>query len=886
MSNPDKSYAVFKEIIDDFKDFCTHHGKVSEADTRVKLIDRILKEALNWPEPLLSRENHTEGIKAGYTDYQLRIKGTPYIVVEAKREGIDFILPTASGRRHLKISGIIQTSPEIRISINQVRQYCVDDITIKYAIATNGYAWIIFKSIQPAGKSWKEGFATIYYSPDDIKNNFIEFWKLLSIDSLTEGSIEKEFASLSISSREQHRVINMLYDADLPLTRNRLHAHLGPVIDTFFLDIADKEQVEILESCYVHSRAADSAKRDFDNVINDVIPSFLKHQAEDLLTGKSDSGKFDEEIKGAIRIKSGHLFLLLGGIGSGKTTFIKRYLRLTGSDILHKNALPFYIDLLGPPPESSLLEKYVYEKIIAEIRNKHSDTVRESRKTLKKLYVDKLSLLYESKWKAERLREEDYERSISPYLEKWMEDTVDYVSRLLKLCINRGKAIIFLVDNVDQLDPAYQNKIFLLSQKLTREIGAITILALREESFYATSTQKTLTAYASKKFHIISPRFRKLIENRLNFAINVLRRSEDEMRLILRGGFIMDRNAIIDFLNIIKASIFYKSKSIARFIEAICYGNMRRALDMFNTFLVSGATDADKILRIYKRYGEYNVPLHEFIKSVILQDRLYYRETNDNPVMNIFDCGSERNSSHFTGLRLLKLISSFRDNYSPVARGFIDLSKIIYEFEACFDNREDVIRTLNRMLWWRLLEVNTKSPDSIEGASHIKSTPAGTYYTTWLVKEFPYLDLILQDTPIDGKEIALELTELMKQVDNLSGSEEEKYERTLVRFRRVDRFLQYLKTQEENELSSIGTPINPIFMHAFIPEIIDSFEEKKKWIIIRYKENLEKYHGIIIEEGVEEEEEAEIPGLLDVYDVDENEKKDSPTTESQNQIDE
>jgi hypothetical protein len=65
-------------------------------------------------------------------------------------------------------------------------------------------------------------------------------------------------------------------------------------------------------------------------------------------------------------------------------------------------------------------------------------------------------------------------------------------------------------------------------------------------------------------------------------------------------------------------------------------------------------------------------------------------------------------------------------------------------------------------------------------------------------------------------------------------------------------------------------PVNPIFSHAFMPSSIASFEKQKRWIIARYKENLEKYHGIIIDEAIDEEDEAIIPGLLEVYDIDEN----------------
>ena len=74
-------------------------------------------------------------------------------------------------------------------------------------------------------------------------------------------------------------------------------------------------------------------------------------------------------------------------------------------------------------------------------------------------------------------------RRLSPYLEKWREDVTDYVPRLLKLCEQRGKAVIICIDNVDQLTPELQGSLFLVAQRITRQIDSITILALREETY-------------------------------------------------------------------------------------------------------------------------------------------------------------------------------------------------------------------------------------------------------------------------------------------------------------------------------------------------------------------------------------------------------------------
>src|SRR5205814_6995763 len=132
----------------------------------------------------------------------------------------------------------------------------------------------------------------------------------------------------------------------------------------------------------------------------------------------------------------------------------------------------------------------------------------------------------------------------------------------------------------------------------------------------------------------------------------VLQRTEDEMQVSLPSGIELERAAIADFLTIVQTSIFEHNRNIARFIESICFGNMRLALQMFTTFLASGATDVDKMLSIYRREGSYYVAYHEFVKSIILGDRQYYRE-EQSPIRNLFDCGSQRNSSHFTAIRII-----------------------------------------------------------------------------------------------------------------------------------------------------------------------------------------------------------------------------------------
>src|SRR5712671_1835180 len=159
MAHPDAALEALREIIAAFTAFCDAHGAVSEADTRVKVIDRILKEVCLWPEADITREEHVE---RGYIDYCLQLNNKTLVAVEAKREGLPFTLPLDGTRHSYSLDGTLFTDKNVREAIKQVHGYC-DDAGIRYAIATNGYAWIVFRAIRD-DMPWRKGRAIVFPS--------------------------------------------------------------------------------------------------------------------------------------------------------------------------------------------------------------------------------------------------------------------------------------------------------------------------------------------------------------------------------------------------------------------------------------------------------------------------------------------------------------------------------------------------------------------------------------------------------------------------------------------------------------------------------------------------------------------------------------------------
>jgi hypothetical protein len=844
MTNSESALVALRKIKSDFTEFCNQHGKVSEADTRAQVIDRVLENVLGWPSVAIERERYVRRGPGGekeraFIDYGLQVNSKTLLIVEAKKEGVTFEFPRDIAGKAPKLSGtLLSTKGELKNAISQVREYC-DETGVRFAIATNGYAWIVFRAVRD-DIPWKEGHARVFPSLDYIESHFPEFWNLLSYSEISGGSLTNEFSATHKTSRALHRVSSKLFNADVPLARNRLHGQLGPIIKTFFDDIGELDQIQILKSCYVYSGSLNTTAEDLNLVIRDTVPKLLQDQGtKDLTQDKNSTGSWGQDFSKAITENNGELFLLLGGIGCGKTTFLKRYQKTVGSPLLEQNTYWFHISFLGPPIDPSNVERYIYEQIQLQIRSKYEANKLESRESLKIAFHSKIQALNETLLSGMTPGDSEYEKSLSPHLAKWQEDVTSYIPLLLRsLRGTTSRSVAIFIDNVDQLTPVYQQQIFVIAQGITRATGSITVVALREESYYSPATQKTFEAYATRKFHIASPRFRHLVGNRIKLALDVLTTGTSGVQI--PTTLELDKDSIVRFLLIVEFSIFDDNKNLARFIEALCFGNMRKALQWFSTFLMSGATDVDKMLRIHKEQGGYFVAYHEFVKSIMLSERQYYSEDH-SPILNLFECGSEPNSSHFTSMRLLSLLLQHVSDDSSEGRGYFELSRAMSMFEDIFNNREDFVRTCNRLVKKQLIEANTRSTESILGASHIRATTAGWYYLKYLVSSFSYLDLVLQDTPLNDPAVEAILRASVQKVGNLSDKSD-KVERTNERFSRVEIFLEYLEKEEHRERGTYELNLQSGILGCnWISELRKVFDEQKSYISRRIRENRERF---------------------------------------------
>jgi hypothetical protein len=251
-------------------------------------------------------------------------------------------------------------------------------------------------------------------------------------------------------------------------------------------------------------------------------------------------------------------------------------------------------------------------------------------------------------------------------------------------------------------------------------------------------------------------------------------------------------------------------------------GDLRKAMQMFQQFMISGHTDASKILAITREKSLYTIPVHEFIKSIALGDLRHYH-SDASPLLNLYTISDESRPSHFTKLRLLGLLYYYRNRSSSFGQGFISIDILEREFARIGTSQVDLDESLKALASYSAVENELYEPNAIGKAYRI--TPAGRYYSRDLAARFAYLDLVLQDTPIADPIV----------FEKILSTVEWTYLED--RFTRVHFFVQYLVEEEAREYTAIlHTSEAPPLRRGIGRVLLQEFEKDREMIRRRVAE--------------------------------------------------
>jgi len=792
---------------------------LSESDTRSKLIDAVFIRCLNWQEPDIKREEHED---TGYIDYVFKVRDKTAFVVEAKKQGTYFGIPVSFNfRRKLKVRFVIQDR-SLKDALVKTQTYCSAK-GARFGVITNGLQYLIFEAIR-YGEEWEEGNCLVFYSLDDIKRNFADFWNVLSKDAVEVNSLVERVA-MDTEEIMFFRPIDGVEYRNVIQPRNDLSRYMTPLIRYAFGEITEPEKIDLLKSCYVYQKQFDPVDKTLKSYFSLDMPRVYKgNDIRKIIEEERAAGHFEEYLRKMMQSadqvsQEPMIVLLLGGIGSGKTTFIHRYFNIVLKDDEKRRTVWLYVNFKDAPTNLEAIREYILQSALSDFEHRYEE--------LHKYLKSNLSL-----------------GEISP--------TIESLTKIVKMLKALQYDVYLIVDNVDQhksMSPTFHEKVFLESNSLTKALRIMTIMTLREQTYYRSRMSGVFNAYYIQKFLVSPPEFMQLIRHRLDYALEKLFLPEVEFKKIVQTNLDFGQKNyrdIKDFLSIVRDSLCPQTReriptySPTAFIMKTSGEDMRYALDLFAQFLISGNTKIDEMLDIFRTDGTYTIAYHHFVKSIVLGDYKYFTQ-EFSYLINLFDFDLDYSKSHFLMLRILAYANDHLANESDMGRGYIEINMLKAEAADVKINSRAVEDCLMRLARYGLIVLDTRSLENLENASYFKLTECGHYYLHVLINTFVYLDLVWMDTPIADIDLVKRLRSTL--VDRPVVTDyDDRVADVRRRFERTEAFLQYLKTMEDKELIK-----NPEYLESklckykFVQRMINGYEQQREYILDKMLRRKDQY---------------------------------------------
>lgn len=723
----------------------------NEAQTRFELIDTILTECLGWDRHRDIRvEQRTD---VGFADYILSTSRN-VMVIEAKKQNIFFELPPTQKPALVSIKNLLsKDDTNLASAMNQAKSYA-QDLGISIAVITNGFQYVAFLASRSDGQSPMSGIAAVFTSLEQIVEYFPIFWGYYSRD----GVLNENLANVLLKKTDEdppRRPSSFLDDYPGVYTRNPLQADMMVLSELVLEDLTygDLEQT-FLENCYCETGALSQ----YTSLARGIVSNRYE-QIEDTtsvqIEGVSDKKGIKTDFLEASA--SRRPVILIGDVGVGKTTFIRNLIAANDS-VFEKGDIALHINL----GENAILSNDISGGTLIKIKelllSDYSIDIHED-SFVRAVYSNDLSRLKTSIYKG--LNEAKFAEKEMEELEKRINNDAEHVKKSIDHLVRHGrrnhstKFAIFL-DNADQRNSQDQQEVFLVAHELSSQTLASVFVSIRPETFYLSLKEGVLKAYHPKVYTIEPPRIDLVLKKRIEFALKI---STGEISAPGLESQTVKLTNLTTMLEVMLRTL-NTDNDVVTMLGDIVAGNVRMAVDMVKLFLSSGHTNITKILDIEdKKPRSYEIPLHEFIRSLIYANHKYFNPQS-SMIANIYNVRTDDPKEYFLNLILLDRLIKLGG--TKVAKhGFLSTAEIYNQLQSLGFLPGQIEKAFTYLLTEGMVEnpVNTELGDSVQAINSVRVTTKGSVYVRLLVGTFQYIDSMLVDIPIIDKSLLAEINE-------------------------------------------------------------------------------------------------------------------------------
>lgn len=544
---------------------------------------------------------------------------------------------------------------------------------------------------------------------------------------------------------------------------NTFAAPLSPVLRKYFTSKQQNKDKEIYADGYINSLETESYDQVLELFMKERLVELRGSLSETLKPSKRSEPKLTKAVKKVIDERPlGQLQLITGGVGSGKSLFIRRYKELLQPADQKSIVHWAFIDFNNAPKSLSEAERWICESFINSFNAENDYDASDSANWSQVFAVDlaKRKAIYEevalsSESQAVVLKASD--------LREWAADYKRLASGLSRFVTgDKRETIVVVMDNVDKLGAEEQLGVFGLSLWFMELTRAFVILNLRDDTYERFKGEPPLDTYRSGvTFHISPPRFIEVVRRRLELSANYLAKNAPEkLEYTTKTGLKIKypETMIGEFLKEIYAEIFENQPNSSRMIQGLAGRDVRKALDIFESILRSGHLSEEAITSKVRGAGLFEIKEDTVLKS-LMRGEYRFASNHSGFITNLFWCEpSSSRPTNFLNIDILYWLYTKRKERGGIGlEGYFSVKMIAEALQLRGFVSSDIFGAINFVLKGGLVEADHFHPALTSEEDSIKITYSGFIHLRFLVDRLEYLYGLLPTTNLFNRRLAEEV---------------------------------------------------------------------------------------------------------------------------------
>lgn len=674
-----------------------------------------------------------------FPDYVVIIDGVPSIIVEAKNVGED----------------LVEAYREARLYATEINSLHDEGLNpCKYILSCDGTKLL-------AGYWDSKPIFDINVSNwNEVNAEFSKFIQIFSQPSIKHhaDSINEILRKNTVFTKPLFQLGGkFLVDKEI---NNSFGENIAIQYKHIFNPELEIEKIDVVKNAYVVVDKHESHVNPIDRLIRKKLTPFATDAT--LIENTESPTEIIEKLK-QINSFNNQVLLLIGSVGSGKSTFTTYLKEVALEESLSKNLIWITIDLNNAPVNPVEIYKWLKEQILASVKLSFREIDFDSPDIIKQIFNDDIIRFEKLGGSLLGKDSQKYNEELYKILRECLSDLQKQINGIIdNFILNNGKNLIIVLDNCDKRTLDEQLLMFEVANWIKNSINSIVFLPLRDTTYDHFKNEKPLdTVVKDLTFRIIPASLEKILYSRIKYATRLNEKSESGFYFLENGMKVSyPKSDEIFYLKSILKSLF-QNNFFKKTMIALAGSDIRIGIEIFLDFCKSGHINDSEILKIKQSNGNYALPNHLISRIFLRGKKLYYKDENSR-LRNLFNSDPEdKIPNPFTRITILRWLKDrYREKGPTGILGFHSVYELNADLIRIGFDKNNIFKELKFLVRQKLITSETQDVNNIDEKDLISLTTSGRIHLE-MVYNVDYLSSCSEDSWYNNNDISLKIRDNM-----------------------------------------------------------------------------------------------------------------------------